>query len=263
MARSGTASIDVPRMTTETLLRGDRPVKARALESRRPCDDRTAACRAVRSTVRLIGAVGLVFWLRRPGSACTAEATASRPAGPDRRGASPRGSWTWADTEAARERHAAARDREPDGRVPDPARARSRRSTRSISRSIRARSWRSSASSARARACRMLAVMGLLPWTARVSADRLAFDGQRPAAPVARRAPPDPRQGHGDDLPGADDLLEPLLHGRLPADRGDPGARGRIAPAGARAGDRAARPGRHPLARARACAPSRTSSRAA
>ena len=152
---------------------------------------------------------------------------------------------------------------QPDGRVPDPARRRSRRSMRSILRSIRARSWRSSANSARARACPMLAVMGLLPWTARVSADRLAFDGQDLRAPVARRAPPDPGQGHGDDLPGADDVLESVLHGRLSADRGDPRARGRSRQRGARSGQSSCSIRSASLRPPPACAPSRTSSRAA
>ena len=60
----------------------------------------------------------------------------------------------------------------------------------------------------------MLAVMGLLPWTAKITADRLAFQGEPTAGPQPAAAPRADRQGHGDDLPGADELLEPLLHGR-------------------------------------------------
>ena len=66
----------------------------------------------------------------------------------------------------------------------------------------------------------MLAVMGLLPWTAKITADRLRFQGEPLLRPQPAPAPPADRQGHGDDLPGADELLEPLLHGRVPAHRG-------------------------------------------
>ena len=44
--------------------------------------------------------------------------------------------------------------------------------------SRRARCWRSSANSGSGKSVAMLAVMGLLPWTAKVSADRLDFDGR-------------------------------------------------------------------------------------
>ena len=49
----------------------------------------------------------------------------------------------------------------------------------------------------------MLAVMGLLPWTATVTADRMSFDGQdlRTLSPAQRRKIG--RKRHGDDLPGA------------------------------------------------------------
>ena len=68
----------------------------------------------------------------------------------------------------------------------------------------------------------MLAVMGLLPWSAKITADRLAFQGEPLLQLSAAPAPPSGRQGHGDDLPGADELLEPLLHRRVPAHRGAP-----------------------------------------
>ena len=65
----------------------------------------------------------------------------------------------------------------------------------------------------------MLSVMGLLPDTATVTADKLELRWPRPAHHRARGTPQDHRQGRGDDLPGADDLAQPLLHRRLP-DRG-------------------------------------------
>ena len=66
----------------------------------------------------------------------------------------------------------------------------------------------------------MLAVMGLLPPTATVTADRMAFDGADLLSDVGQGAPPARRQGHGDDLSGADVLVEPLLHRRFPDRRG-------------------------------------------
>ena len=61
----------------------------------------------------------------------------------------------------------------------------------------------------------MLAAMGLLPATATVSADRMAFDGANSSVDERGRAPPDRRQGHGDDLPGADVVAQSMLHRRL------------------------------------------------
>ena len=66
----------------------------------------------------------------------------------------------------------------------------------------------------------MLAVMGLLPFTANVKADRMAFDGGDLLTMSAARSPQDRRQGHRDDLSGADVIAEPLFHGRLPDRRG-------------------------------------------
>ena len=65
----------------------------------------------------------------------------------------------------------------------------------------------------------MLAVMGLLPSTATVTADTMTFDGRDLLKLSAGRAPQDHRQGHRHDLPGADGEPQPLLHRRLP-DRG-------------------------------------------
>ena len=47
---------------------------------------------------------------------------------------------------------------------------------------------------------------------------------RRPADDDAGAAPPHRRQGHGDDLPGADVVAEPVLHRRLPDRRGAEGA---------------------------------------
>ena len=62
----------------------------------------------------------------------------------------------------------------------------------------------------------MLAVMGLLPPAATVAADRMAFNGADLLAMTRRPAAPDRRQGHRDDLPGADVVAQSLLHRRLP-----------------------------------------------
>ena len=66
----------------------------------------------------------------------------------------------------------------------------------------------------------MLALMGLVPFPGEVSAGRLAFDGHDLLVAVGGRAPQPHRQGRGDDLPGADDQPQSVLHRRLP-DRGD------------------------------------------
>ena len=62
----------------------------------------------------------------------------------------------------------------------------------------------------------MLAVMGLLPWTAKVTADRMTFEGKDLLGMSRQGAPQDHRQGHRHDLPGADVEPQPLLHRRLP-----------------------------------------------
>ena len=47
-----------------------------------------------------------------------------------------------------------------------------------LTRRRRARWWASSARSGSGKSVAMLAVMGLLPWTAKITADRLAFQGE-------------------------------------------------------------------------------------
>ena len=69
----------------------------------------------------------------------------------------------------------------------------------------------------------MLAVMGLLPFTARVDRRPHGVRRRRPDDDDAGAAPPHRRQGPGDDLPGADVVAEPLLHRRLPDRRGAEG----------------------------------------
>ncbi len=49
----------------------------------------------------------------------------------------------------------------------------------------------------------MLAVMGLLPTTATVTADKMEFEGRDMLAMSPERKAPDHRQGHCHDLPGA------------------------------------------------------------
>ena len=73
---------------------------------------------------------------------------------------------------------------------------------------------------------------GSSPIPGRVRAQRLRFAGHDLLGISDTRAPPHHRQGRGDDLPGADDQPEPLLHDRLPA-RGDAAAAPRAWTAGA------------------------------
>ena len=91
----------------------------------------------------------------------------------------------------------------------------------------------------------MMALMGLIGWPGRVRAEHLRFAGPRPARHFRQGAARAGRQGRRDDLPGADDQPQPLLHHRLAAD-------GDLAPApatrqarGEEARDRIARTGRH------------------
>jgi dipeptide transport system ATP-binding protein len=65
----------------------------------------------------------------------------------------------------------------------------------------------------------MLAVMGLVAAPGRVRAKKLAFAGRNLLNASDRDAARDRRQGRRDDLPGADDEPQPVLHDRLPADR--------------------------------------------
>ena len=66
----------------------------------------------------------------------------------------------------------------------------------------------------------MLAVMGLLPPIARVSADAVRFEGRDLLALTPAAAARALGQRDRDDLPGAGGEPQPLLHRRLP-DRGD------------------------------------------
>ena len=62
----------------------------------------------------------------------------------------------------------------------------------------------------------MLAAMGLLPPAAIVAADRpMAFDGADLMAMTAGERRRLGRQGHGDDLPGADVVAQSVLYRRL------------------------------------------------
>ena len=63
----------------------------------------------------------------------------------------------------------------------------------------------------------MLAVMGLVPFPGRVHGRPAAVRGARPADRVGPRAARAHRQGRRDDLPGADDVAQSVLHHRLPA----------------------------------------------
>jgi ABC-type dipeptide/oligopeptide/nickel transport system ATPase component len=64
----------------------------------------------------------------------------------------------------------------------------------------------------------MLALMGLLPWTAKVTADVLQLR-RRDLLNIHAKAPAGHRQGDRHDLPGAHDQPQPLLHGRVSAHR--------------------------------------------
>ncbi len=65
----------------------------------------------------------------------------------------------------------------------------------------------------------MLAVMGLLPWTATITADVMSFDGRGLAGMRPRSAAASSAR-YGDDLPGADEFAQPLFHGGLADQRG-------------------------------------------
>ena len=69
----------------------------------------------------------------------------------------------------------------------------------------------------------MLAVMGLLPWTATRHRPPAGLRRPRPPGHQRARAAADHRQGHRDDLPGADVEPQSLLHRRLPDRRGAEG----------------------------------------
>lgn len=58
-----------------------------------------------------------------------------------------------------------------------------------------------------------MAVMGLLPPTARIGGS-IRLGGRELAGASEEGAPEGPRQGHRDDLPGADDLAQPGPHHR-------------------------------------------------
>ena len=63
----------------------------------------------------------------------------------------------------------------------------------------------------------MLALMGLVPFPGKVTADKLSFNGQRSSHHLRPGSPQAHGQGRGDDLPGADDQPQSVLHHRLPA----------------------------------------------
>ncbi len=91
----------------------------------------------------------------------------------------------------------------------------------------------------------MMALMGLVAYPGRVSADRLAFAGRdllgcRRASAAA--SPP----RRGDDLPGADHQPQSLLHDRLPDHRVPAPASRARSQGREEAGDRTFRAGRHP-----------------
>ena len=66
----------------------------------------------------------------------------------------------------------------------------------------------------------MMALMGLIAYPGRVRAKTLRFAGNDLLGISDKERRRAGRQGHGDDLPGADHQPEPLLHHRLPAGRG-------------------------------------------
>ena len=84
---------------------------------------------------------------------------------------------------------------------------------------MRARCWASSANPAPARASPCWRSWGSSPIRAASGPTACASQGQDLLDALRPRAPPAHRQGRGDDLPGADDEPEPLLHDRLPAHR--------------------------------------------
>jgi energy-coupling factor transporter ATP-binding protein EcfA2 len=78
-----------------------------------------------------------------------------------------------------------------------------------------------------------LAAMRLIPQPpGRITAGQVWLDGRELLA-LPEREMRDPRQPHLDDLPGADDLAEPRVHGGRPDRRGGARAPGAVAPRGA------------------------------
>ena len=109
-----------------------------------------------------------------------------------------------------------------------------------------------------------LSIMGLIDPPGWVDpGSRIFFDGRDLAALTEKRDGADPRQRDLDDLPGADDLAEPRLHGRRPDRRGGAAPRGRGPEGGDRARRRDARARRHPRGRRAGSGTTRTSCRAA
>ena len=105
---------------------------------------------------------------------------------------------------------------------------------------------------------------GPAAWTATVTADRMRFDGQRPAARSPRASGASIiGKRHRDDLPGADGQPQPVLHRRLPDRRDAEGASRARQARRARARDRAAGAKSASPSRSGGCRPSRTSSPAA
>ena len=109
----------------------------------------------------------------------------------------------------------------------------------------------------------MLAVMGLLPWTAKITADRLAFQGE----PLLQLSARQRRRLVGKDMAmifqEPMSSLNPCFTVEFQLDRGPALPRGHEPQGRPRAGAGAAGPRRHPVAARTGSAPTRTSCRAA
>ena len=90
-----------------------------------------------------------------------------------------------------------------------------------------------------------LAIMDLLPAHAERTAARLELEGAKPDRRRRARHVGHPRQPHGDDLPGADDLAQPRLQHRRPAAGGAVTAQAGLATGGPRPRHRASGARRH------------------
>ena len=219
MARFGTARHRVPRMTVHcsAAMCG----QARALLNRGSslAIDQDGV-RAVR-TLRLIGAVGLVFWAARPARACSIEeasAGARRPGSPG-----------WRPDIAMDELHKPKPQKSAmplleiaNLTVEFPTLHGAFKAVDGVDLAVdKGEILAIVGESGSGKWVSMLAVMGLLPWTAKVTADRWRLTATICAGRAPRAATS--RQSHGDDLPGADVEPQSLLHGRLSADRGAEG----------------------------------------
>ena len=107
------------------------------------------------------------------------------------------------------------------------------------------------------------ALLGLIELPGRITGGDVRWKGESLVHDAEATLRTRPRQGDRDDLPGPDDLAQPAVHRRHPDRRGAAPPHGDAQARRARAGHRAARPGRHRQPCASASTSTRTRCRAA